>query len=154
MSQTLRLIRMLFRWRISSALGVRLRLFLLRILSKFGRLFKSSKPSRGKDESDKGAPRSQDSDAFFPICASRVPPPLLPTGDTSQMLELTKMESAVTPSTLLQPTQAKSTPCSAHCSAVTLYRPPEKIPGLSNTIPNLIAVSSTEFDRWGRNVKV
>jgi hypothetical protein len=153
MSQTLGFLRMLFRWPISSALGVRLRLFLLRILSKFGRLFKSS--DRGKDDVDKESFRGRNSDAFFPIYASRVPPSLLSTGDTLQILEPTKVESSIaeSASALLQPTQTKSTPCPAQCSAVTLYRP-EKIPGLSDTIQKLVAVSSTEFDRWGRNVKL
>jgi hypothetical protein len=153
MSQTLGFLRMLFRWPISSALGVRLRLFLLRILSKFGRLFKSS--NRGKDDVDKESFRGRNSDAFFPIYASRVPPSLLSTGDTLQILEPTKVESSIaeSASALLQPTQTKSTPCPAQCSAVTLYRP-EKIPGLSDTIQKLVAVSSTEFDRWGRNVKL
>ena len=156
MSQTLGFIRMLFRWPISSAFGARLRLFLLRILNKFGRLFKSSKPPRGKDEVDKESPCSRDSDAFFPIYASSVPPSLLSKGDTPQILEPTKVESATaeSASTLLQPTQTKSTPPPAQCSTVTLYNRSEKIPGLSDTIQKLVAVSSTEFDRWERNVKL
>ena len=155
MSQTLGFIRMLFRWPISSAFGARLRLFLLRILSKFGRLFKSPKPPRGKDKVDEESPCSRDSDAFFPIYASSVPPSLLSKGDTPQILESTKVESAKaeSASTLLQPTQTKSTPSPAQCSTVTLYRS-EKIPGLSDTIQKLVAVSSTEFDRWERNVKL
>ena len=156
MSQTLGFIRMLFRWPTSSAFGARLRLFLLRILSKFGRLFKSSKPPRGKDEVDKKSPCSRDSDAFFPIYACSVPPSLLSKGDTPQILEPTKVESATaeSASTLLQPTQTKSTSSPAQCSTVTLYNRSEKIPGLSDTIQKLVAVSSTEFDRWERNVKL
>jgi len=155
MSRALGLIRMPFRWPISSAFGVRLRLFLVRILSKFGLLFKSSKVSRGKDDVDKESLRGRDSDAFLPIYASRVPPSLLSTGDTLQISEPTKVESAIaqSASTVLQPTQTKSTPCPAQCSTVALCRS-EKIPGLSDTIQKLVAVSSTEFDRWERNVKL